>query len=212
MTRTQRLDAVMTALAQGAAIRAEDLAANLGVTPRTIYRDMDALRAAGIDITGTRGKGYQASHPLTLPPVSLSHTELEALALGLAAVAEMGDPGLAKAAQSLAERLDTLLPDEDVRPEDLRASTAINTSGLRHVAPFRAALRSRQCLEITTKGETHTTRPLALRHWGRLWSALTWSETKNTFLHLGLNEIDALRPLPQLFVEEPGKRASDWQS
>ena len=42
-------------------VRAEDLAARLGVTPRTIYREMDALRAAGVDITGTRGQGYRAT-------------------------------------------------------------------------------------------------------------------------------------------------------
>lgn len=212
MRRRDRLARLMAALDGPRPRRAEDLARDLGVTPRTIYRDMDALRAAGVAVTGTRGQGYRAAHPLTLPPVSLSETELEALFLGLAAVAQLEDPELTEAASSLSDRLDALLPQERARPADLAAAAraAPGRATLRHLAAFRAALRARQELDVTIDGAAHVLRPLKLEHWGRLWRIVAWSETEARFVAAPLDAVSELRPRPALFVDEPGKRLEDF--
>ena len=60
------------------------LAQDLGVSVRTIYRDMEVLAASGVPVEGTRGYGYTVQAAITLPPLNLTEAELEALHLALA--------------------------------------------------------------------------------------------------------------------------------
>ncbi|MCH2164617.1 MAG: HTH domain-containing protein [Marinovum sp.] len=203
MAKSDRLTRLMSALERELAQRAEDLAKELGVTPRTIYRDMESLRAAGVDITGTRGQGYRATHALTLPPVSLSEPELEALYLGLAIIEAGEDAQLATAARTLSERLDQVLPQERSRPADLAATARIAPRNLRHLAPFRAAIRARQKLQLRFRDKTHILHPESLSHWGRLWTWKGWSETSQSHLEGSLDDIQTLSPMPELFIASP---------
>jgi len=61
---------------------------------RTIYRDMDTLVLSGVPVAGERGIGYMMTAPITLPPLNLTLTELEALHLGMAVVGEAADDEL----------------------------------------------------------------------------------------------------------------------
>lgn len=59
MSRTERLLALMQQLRTGRRPRqAHELAQMLGVSLRTLYRDIDLLRAQGADIRGEAGVGY----------------------------------------------------------------------------------------------------------------------------------------------------------
>jgi predicted DNA-binding transcriptional regulator YafY len=65
------------------------LAERFGVTLRTIYRDLDALRAADLPLHAERGRGggYALDRHYTLPPINLSAREAAVLvALGSHAV------------------------------------------------------------------------------------------------------------------------------
>lgn len=62
-----------------APITAGRLAEETGVSPRSIYRDIDALRAAGAQIEGERGYGYRLMEDVALPPQTLDEVEIEAL-------------------------------------------------------------------------------------------------------------------------------------
>ena len=55
------------------------------MTPRTVYRDIDALRGLGAVIDGAAGFGYTLIEDAALPPLSFDSDELEALVLGLRA-------------------------------------------------------------------------------------------------------------------------------
>ncbi len=68
MPRTDRLYDVMEILRDGRLHRAADLAARLGVSVRTIWRDMGTLMASGLPLEGERGVGYILRAPTTLPP------------------------------------------------------------------------------------------------------------------------------------------------
>jgi len=92
-------------------IRAEQLADELGVSLRTIYRDIDALRLAGALIDGAAGYGYTLKEDPELPPMMFNHDEMEAIVLGLREVREVGDPVLAKAASNALSKLKASLPD-----------------------------------------------------------------------------------------------------
>ena len=95
MRRTDRLFDLLQILRDGKLHTAQEMAETLGVSVRTIYRDMETLQMSGVPVEGERGVGYMATGALTLPPLSLTAAELEALNLGIAIVAEAGDPDLA---------------------------------------------------------------------------------------------------------------------
>lgn len=211
MPRRDRLARIISDLRTPGPHRAEDLASNHGVTLRTIYRDLDTLRAAGVPIAGQRGTGYRITADITLPPLNLSLDELEALHLGLVAVAQSGDAGLAAAANQLAARLDEALPEDAAANPGAEVRVFSTTApGTRHQAVLRRGLRARQKLRLDTLGRTRIVRPLRLDYWGRLWSCVIWCETDGGFDELRLDQIDSVTPLPELFPNEPGKELSDF--
>ncbi len=95
-----------------APLTAARLAAETGVSLRSLYRDIDSLRAAGARIDGERGYGYRLVEDYALPPQTFDRMEIEALALGLAEVMHMGDPALVKAATAVMAKVAATLPDE----------------------------------------------------------------------------------------------------
>lgn len=111
MTRTSRLFQLMQALRNAPPpATAAQLAEALHVTPRTIYRDIDALRGLGAVIDGASGFGYTLIEDAALPPLSFEEDEIEALVLGLREVQHLGDPVLANAAQNALTKLRARLP------------------------------------------------------------------------------------------------------
>ncbi|KAB0683016.1 helix-turn-helix transcriptional regulator [Aureimonas leprariae] len=96
-------------------LTAARLAEETGVSERSLYRDIDALRAAGARIEGERGYGYRLIEDRSLPPQTFSRIEIEALVLGLAEVRHMGDPALAEAAGAVLAKVAATLPEGDER-------------------------------------------------------------------------------------------------
>ena len=109
MKRDQRLYYLIQILRDGKLHTAADLAGRLGVSVRTIWRDMAMAAATGLPVTGERGLGYILRSPLLLPPTMLTPDEIDALAAGLRHV-EATDPARARAARSLLAKVATLLP------------------------------------------------------------------------------------------------------
>ncbi|MDP4023999.1 YafY family protein [Methylobacterium sp. NEAU 140] len=112
MARTDRLLRLLQAMrVLPAPLTAARLAEETGVSLRSVYRDIDSLRAAGARIEGERGYGYRLIEDGALPPQTLDRLEIEALVLGLAEVRQMGDPALARAAASALAKVAATLPD-----------------------------------------------------------------------------------------------------
>ena len=85
-------------------LRAADAAETLGVTVRTIYRDIEALRGAGFAIEGDPGVGYFLAARPSTGPLSLTRDERRALIAGAKLVKTGSDAVLAKAAASLLKK------------------------------------------------------------------------------------------------------------
>src|SRR5207253_2218360 len=64
------------------------LAAELCVSLRTLYRDVETLNAQGASIDGEPGVGYLLRPGFMLPPLMFSEDEIEALVLGSRWVSE----------------------------------------------------------------------------------------------------------------------------
>ncbi|QUJ76271.1 YafY family transcriptional regulator [Sulfitobacter albidus] len=111
MTRTHRLFQLMQTLRRlPAPVTAASLVDELGVSLRTIYRDIDALRGLGAVIDGEAGFGYTLVEDAAMPPLSFDNGELEALVLGLREVSVIGDPALARSATTALAKLKARLP------------------------------------------------------------------------------------------------------
>ncbi|MHA6264024.1 helix-turn-helix transcriptional regulator [Arenibacterium sp. CAU 1754] len=219
MRRTDRLFDIIRILRDGKLHRAQDIADKLEVSVRTIYRDMDTLAASGIPVEGERGVGYMVREAITLPPLTLTAAELEALNLGMAIVAEAADPDLKSAALSLADKIDAVLPTETIAEADAWKFAvypfADAARGFSHMASLRSAIKGRQKLRLTYRRidgtlTQRTVRPLHMEYWGRVWTLTAWCELREDFRVFRIDLIEEANPLPELFVDEPGKTLADY--
>ncbi|NDV02747.1 helix-turn-helix transcriptional regulator [Pseudoroseicyclus tamaricis] len=92
-------------------VTAARLAEELGLSERSIYRDIAALRAAGARIEGEAGYGYTLTEDPALPPQMFDRLEVEAVALGLAEIRAWGDAELAEAAERAMAKIVATLPE-----------------------------------------------------------------------------------------------------
>ncbi|MFD7023991.1 helix-turn-helix transcriptional regulator [Promicromonospora sukumoe] len=91
----------------------DELARRLGVSPRTLRRDIDDLQELGYPITSTRGTGggYQLSPGGSLPPLVLREDEAAAVIMGLKEIATGSHPTSGDAAVSAMAKIVQVLPE-----------------------------------------------------------------------------------------------------
>lgn len=177
---------------------AEQLAQETHVSVRSIYRDIESLRAGGAEIAGERGYGYTLIEDGTLPPQSFDRLEIEALVLGLAEVRHMGDPALAKAAASVLAKVVATLPAlsqqhilhavSQIRRLEHRYAPLPDMQLVRESCWRELALnihyRSQNGLESERK-----IWPLAIVYLDRMLVVLAWCCTRNDFRKFLANRI-----------------------
>lgn len=103
-----------------------ELADRLGVSERTLRRDVDRLRELGYPVSGARGTdgGYQLAPGAVLPPLLLDDEEAVALAVGIGDAAQSGIAGLEDASlRALTKVVRVLPPRLRARVDALRAMT-----------------------------------------------------------------------------------------
>lgn len=147
MARSDRLFRLLTALRRlPQPVTAARLAEETGVSPRTLYRDIAALRAGGALIDGEAGLGYTLTEDPALPPQMFTRLEVEALTLGLAEVRFAGDPALASAAEAALAKIVATLP-ERVQRQAMHAVSLTYRSQPRPPAPAWLATLREACWE-----------------------------------------------------------------
>ncbi|MDB5506750.1 MAG: transcriptional regulator [Devosia sp.] len=184
-----------------APITAARLAAESAVSLRSLYRDIDSLRAAGARIEGERGYGYRLVEDYALPPQTFDRTEIEAIALGLAEVRHMGDPALAKAAISVLAKVAATLPDDreqflfhaisQVYRPDQRSAAPFHLDAVRQACWREEALAIRYADQHGAVTE-RTILPLAIMYSDRTLTLLAWCSLREAFRMFRLERIAAL--------------------
>ncbi|WEF24401.1 YafY family protein [Paracoccus sp. S3-43] len=154
MARTDRLMRLMDTLRRlPAPVTAARLAAETGVSPRQLYRDIATLRAGGALIDGAAGLGYTLTEDPALPPQSFSRLEIEALRLAVESLAGVGDAELVQAGRDALARIVATLPERQAR-QALHAITRCflqtpdRPAPLVDLALIRAACWDEQALRI----------------------------------------------------------------
>ncbi|WP_131736838.1 helix-turn-helix transcriptional regulator [Actinomadura roseirufa] len=89
-----------------------ELAERLGVTARTVRRDVDRLRELGYPVHATRGNtgGYRLTAGTAMPPLLLDDEEAVAIALGLRTAAANAVSGIEDASPRALAKLEQVLP------------------------------------------------------------------------------------------------------
>jgi predicted DNA-binding transcriptional regulator YafY len=140
MARSARLFRLLQALRTlPSPVTAARLAEETGVSLRSLYRDIDSLRAAGAVIDGERGFGYRLTEDIALPPQTFTRLEIEALVLGLAEVQHMGEPELAAAAGAVLSKITATLPDR-LQRQALHAVSQVYRFDKREPPPIDVSL------------------------------------------------------------------------
>src|SRR3954471_5219725 len=120
MRRADRLFRLVQLLRRHRLTTAAKLSDELGVSERTVYRDIRDLSLSGVPVRGEAGVGYALEKGFDLPPLMFNEEELEALVLGVRVVASHGDKTLGAAAHSVLSKIEAGLPDRlKVRMRDV---------------------------------------------------------------------------------------------
>jgi predicted DNA-binding transcriptional regulator YafY len=201
MSRTARLFTLLDALrAHRHPVAAERLAQDLGVSTRTIYRDMQTLIGLGAPIAGEAGVGYVLTPGFFLPPLMFGADELEALVLGARWVRGQGDEALARAADSALAKIATASP-KDLR--EAMANTGLWTpssspapEALRKglLQTLREAIRNEHKLALAYTDEQgraseRTVWPIGLAFFERTRMVVAWCELREGFRHFRTDRI-----------------------
>lgn len=219
MRRTDRLFELIQILRDGRLHTARDMAERLEVSVRTLWRDMATLIASGLPVEGERGVGYILREPVTLPPLTLTPDEVQALTLGLQLVTRGADPSLTRAAESLLGKVTAVLPArllDGMGAETWVFPGAEAMAAARHLPALRRAIRLRERVVIGYVDgygvpSDRTVRPLVLEFWGRVWTLATWCEARAGFRSFRVDRIETLHPTGETFPDEPGTTLADWR-
>lgn len=218
MRRADRLIHLLSLLKTGEVARGDGLAAALEVSLRTVYRDIAALQAQGFPIDGQAGVGYLLRAPVDLPALSFDHDEMEALALGLAYAAEVGDPDLRAAALTVQQKLDRTWRDRAPGPPSsrgVRVRQRPERSAPAFAALLRRAIRERREATFTYvdrlgRRTRRRTRPLALTAFSYGWLLIGWCVLRSDFRVFRLDRIDRLKVSQACFQDEHGQTLADY--
>lgn len=147
MRKADRLFQLVNLIRVRQPVTAAVLAAELGLSVRSIYRYIDDLSVAGIPVYGEAGIGYRLDPGFELPPLSLDAAEAEALQLAVEMLACSGAGHLQPAARSLLHKLQAAMPERAASPRTARALRAIPVS-LRCWQPLHAAIADRRSVQL----------------------------------------------------------------
>jgi predicted DNA-binding transcriptional regulator YafY len=156
MTRTDRLLGIMLLLQGRRIVRAQDVADHFEISLRTVYRDMDALGAAGVPIAAEAGVGYSLVRGYHVPPVMFTVEEAAALFTSARIADHFTDRSLQQQLGSALRKIQAILPSASQElMERLHRSVAIvpralagDPSAGEALAPLHRAVAERRVLEL----------------------------------------------------------------
>ena len=176
-------------------VKADDLAAQLEVSVRTIYRDVAALQGMGTPIEGAAGIGYMMRRGYDLPPLNFDAEEIEALRVGLLMLSRTGDSSLQRAAQRVCDKVEALHgPADWLQVAPWGAAADDPAKGCVAISDLRQAVHDERKLHITYRDEagqdTHRTiRPFGLVYHLEAVMLAAWCELRSGIRHFRTDRI-----------------------
>jgi predicted DNA-binding transcriptional regulator YafY len=222
MRRSDRLfDIIQRLRTAQRPVTAAMLAANLEVTPRTIYRDIATLQARRVPIDGEAGIGYVLRKGFDLPPLMFTADEVEAIAVGARLVRRLRDPKLQEAAESVYAKVTVVLP-EALRtnlaspPIFVSPGDAVEAKGV-DLAELRSAIRNSRKVYIAYADEkgrrtNRTIWPIAMAYYVDVTLVGAWCELRKDYRNFRVERIASSRVLDEHFDQDNGRLFAEWSA
>jgi predicted DNA-binding transcriptional regulator YafY len=195
-----------------------DLAGRLGVSLRTLRRDVERLRDLGYPVAAQPGVdgGYRLAPGAALPPLVLDDDEAVALTVGLQAAASSAVAGMAEASVRALATVIQVLPERLRRRADVLSAMTVPAPGgasgavvdPQVLVAVAGACRDTERLEFsyTAAGGARTerlTEPFRLVALDRRWYLVAYDLGRGDWRSFRLDRLTAPRGTGQRFAPRP---------
>ena len=197
-----RRRAVIAELKKFEWLRTKDIAAAVGVSRRTVRRDVAALRAQGISIEGRTGRGLRLNEVHLLDPIVLLSDEAAMMAVGCTVVAASLGKDEQVVAQDVRSRLMTAAKDQlRAEVEALEIQLSVVPGGLAHKARVHASLElirqafiHQKVVHFTLEGctEEHVFCPYSLERIYGHWRVVGYNSTNESMCNYRVEALHGL--------------------
>jgi predicted DNA-binding transcriptional regulator YafY len=222
MSRAQRLlDLIQLLRGYRRPVSGATLAEALGISLRTLYRDIETLNAQGAHIDGEAGVGYVLRPGFMLPPLMFSEEEIEAIVLGSRWVADRADAALGVAARNALAKIAAVLP-QDLRISLDTSSLLIGpgkaiAAGDAELPVIRQAIRTERKLRIgyadgSGRNSKRTIWPFALAFFDRVRMVVAWCEMREDFRHFRIDRISKVQLVDKRYPRRRQVLLKDWRT
>lgn len=191
-----------------------ELADRLGVTDRTVRRDVDKLRGLGYPVNASTGVtgGYQLGAGAALPPLLLDDDEAVAVAIGLRTAAAGAVTGIEETSVRALAKLEQVLPHRLRRRVNAlqNYTVRIATPGGPTVAAdvlttIANACRDHERLRLEYRdhhgvASARVVEPDRLVNWGRRWYLVAWDTDRADWRTFRVDRITPRPPAGPRFV------------
>lgn len=203
----------------------EELAERLGVTGRSVRRDVDRLRDLGYPVHASKGHGggYQLGAGAALPPLLLDPEEAVAMAVCLRVAAGGSVAGVGESALRALSKLDQVMPARlRSQVSAVHDATVTLTSGHSDtpVEPDVLMTLARACrdhehvtagyVDIRGNATARRLEPYQLVTTGRRWYLLTYDRDRQDWRSLRLDRMSDVRALGSTFTPRDAPDAASY--
>lgn len=220
MRKSDRLFQIIQILRRSSLpVTSAQLAEELEVARRTVYRDIAHLIAQRVPIEGEAGFGYVLDPRYDMPPLMLTPEEIEAVVLGLQMVARFNDATIRNAASDVMAKITAVMPQNllpyiaepavGTKPTTAKAEEALDTR------PLRRAIREGRKLHIDYRAVSGdvTSRiiwPVLLGYADEHNLLIAWCQSKRAFRHFRTDRILKVEILEEPIGMSRSKLTQQW--
>jgi predicted DNA-binding transcriptional regulator YafY len=212
MSRSHRLFDIMQILRRHRRpVTGKEIGWELGVSLRTVYRDIATLQSMGAEIDGEAGVGFVLRPGFLLPPLMFSEEEIQALAIGADWVGKQTDLALARAAQNAIGKIAAVLPPDLrvlIHDDSLQILGKAPADPAFDLATVRLAMRQQSKIQIAYRDvhlsfSDRTIWPISVGFVDRNRYLAGWCELRAAFRMFRADRIESLAVLADRY---PGRR------
>ncbi|KQQ78165.1 hypothetical protein ASF73_04740 [Xanthomonas sp. Leaf131] len=221
MSRSQRLfDLLQVLRRHRATVSGHVLAQALGVSLRTIRRDIATLQAMGADVEGEAGVGYVLRPGFVLPPLSFTEEEIRALVTGAQWVGRQSDDAMTQAVHNALAKIDAVIsPEMRLALDDsaLYISREPRSDSIVDLGKIRKALHAQRKLQIgyTSKTGMVSERiiwPIMLGLVDARWQVAAWCEACGDFRIFRAEAIGKIDYLQERYQRNRRQLVKEWRA
>jgi len=231
MDRVHRILRLIVLLQSQQGYGSRELMEQLGVSRRTLFRDLNMLELAGIPYHHEKGKGYRINQDFFLQPINLSAAETMGLMLMAKTTAARKNTPFGKAAISAVTKLIAMVP-EDIRQtcQDLLSHVSVDHGAqleqdekeANHYIHLQQCIDEGRCCRITYRApsdpepQVMRLEAYAMHFASRAWYVIGYCDIHQEVRLLKLGRIVQIEMLERLFVRPTNFTVQDkigkaWQ-